>query len=220
MARPDPILHRDDPGKAPLTGHVKVTREDWINTAREVLIASGAADVKILTLANRLGVSRSSFYWYFGSRADLLAALLDDWQARNTAPILRQCALPAPSITAALCNFFRCFVDDRLFDPHLDFAVREWSRRDSTVRARIDAADSARLNAVRAMYGAHGYPNDEADIRARILYFMQIGYHALELHEDIALRMSRLAGFLEHFTGQKASPEEIADFTAHALAAP
>ena len=26
-----PVLHRDDPDKEPLVGHIKVTREDWLN---------------------------------------------------------------------------------------------------------------------------------------------------------------------------------------------
>ncbi|MBF9044252.1 TetR family transcriptional regulator [Rhodobacterales bacterium HKCCE4037] len=219
MPRPAPVLHRDDPAKDPLTGHVKVTREDWLNVAREVLIGQGAGEVKVLALANRLGVSRSSFYWYFGSRADLLDALLADWEARNTAPILHHCALPTETITAALCNFFRCFVDARIFDAHLDFAVREWARRDTSVRRRIDAADAARLRAVTEMFEAHGYEAVEADSRARILYFMQIGYHALELRETIETRMTRLPGFLEHFTGRQPRAEEIAEFTAFALTA-
>ncbi len=217
MPRPAPVLHRDDPAKDPLTGHVKVTREDWLNAARDVLVSEGAGEVKILALATRLGVSRSSFYWYFGSRAELLAALLDDWEARNTAPILHHCALPAETITGALCNFFRCFVDDSIFDAHLDFAVREWSRRDASVRSRIDAADAARLKAVTAMFATHGYDPVEADCRARILYFMQIGYHALELREDMAVRMDRLPGFLEHFTGRKPLAAEIAAFSAFAM---
>ncbi|MEJ6387977.1 TetR/AcrR family transcriptional regulator [Gymnodinialimonas ulvae] len=218
MPRPTPVLHRDDPAKDQLSGHVKVTRGDWLNAARLVLIAKGAGEVKVLDLATQLGVSRSSFYGYFGSRAELLDALLSDWEARNTAPILHHCALPAATITGALCNFFRCFVDDTIFDAHLDFAIREWSRRDASVRARIDAADTARLNAIKAMYGAHDYPPEEADIRARILYFMQIGYHALELREDMTLRMERLPGFLEHFTGHRPTDAEVAEFRVFAMA--
>ncbi|WP_224814262.1 TetR/AcrR family transcriptional regulator [Hasllibacter sp. MH4015] len=215
MPRPQPVLTRE--GKPLPTGHVKVTQQDWLATARDVLIRDGAGEVKILTLAQHLGVSRSSFYWYFGSRADLLEALLDDWEARNTAPILHQCTLPSDTITEGLCNFFMCFVDDTIFEPHLDFAIREWSRRDARVRGRIDAADTARLAAVTGMFRAHGYNAEEADIRARILYFMQIGYHALELREAMETRMGRLAGFLEHFTGRAPSEAEIADFTAFAL---
>ncbi|MCV6591500.1 MAG: TetR/AcrR family transcriptional regulator [Silicimonas sp.] len=220
MARKTPLLHRDDPEKAPLVGHVKVTREDWLNAARDVLVTEGAASVKILPLSNRLGVSRSSFYWYFGNREDLLAALLEEWEARNTTGIIARCAAPAANITEAVCNFFRCFVDETLFDTGLDFAVREWSRRDTAVRAQVDAADTARLTAVTAMYSDHGYDPAEADARARILYYMQLGYHALDVREDMDTRMSRVAAYIKGFTGQEPDASALnafADF-AHKAA--
>ena len=33
-----PVLHRDDPDAAPLVGNIKVTRQDWLNVALDVLI--------------------------------------------------------------------------------------------------------------------------------------------------------------------------------------
>ncbi|WP_323764946.1 TetR/AcrR family transcriptional regulator [Marinovum sp.] len=211
-----PLLHRDDPDKAPLTGHVKVTREDWLNVARDILVTDGVAEVKVLAIGTRLGVSRSSFYWYFKSRKDLLGQLLDDWEARNTARIEAHCAVEAATITAAVCSFFRCFMDPAQFDQGLDFAVREWSRRDGQVRRRIDLADKARIAAVTAMFARYGYDSYEADVRARILYFMQLGYHALDQTEPMADRLARTRGYLLGFTGQEADPQALAAFTAFA----
>jgi AcrR family transcriptional regulator len=204
-----PILHRDDPQKAPLVGHVKVTRDDWLNVARDILVSDGVAEVKVLAIGERLGVSRSSFYWYFKSRKDLLNALLDDWEGRNTAVIETHCALDAETITEAVCNFFRCFFDPELFDQGLDFAVREWSRRDGKVRKRIDLADTARISAITAMFERHGFAAYEADVRARILYFMQLGYHALDQTEPLRDRLARTEGYLLGFTGQPPRPAEL-----------
>lgn len=215
--RATPLLHRDDPDKEPLVGHVKVTRDDWLNAARDVLVTEGAASVKILPLSNRLGVSRSSFYWYFENRKDLLAALLDEWESRNTARIVAQCEAKAANITEALCNFFRCFVDASQFDTGLDFAIREWSRRDAAVRKLVDKADQTRLQAVTQMYARQGYAPEDADARARILYYMQLGYHALEVKEDMPTRMSRVAAYIEGFTGQPADPKALKDFAAFAM---
>ena len=211
-ARTAPILHRDDPDKDPLIGHVKVTRRDWLNMARDVLVNEGAGEVKILGLANRMGVSRSSFYWYFKDRADLQAALLDEWEARNTAQIVHHCQMPSANITEAVCNFFRCFVDTTKFDRGLDFAVREWSRRDASIRDRVNEADRRRIAGVTASFEKHGFGAADADARARILYFMQLGYHALEVQEDMQTRMSRLEPYIRGFTGQEPDAAAVAAF--------
>lgn len=204
-----PVLHRDDPDKEPLVGHVKVTREDWLNVARDILVTDGVAEVKVLAVGQRLGVSRSSFYWYFKSRKDLLSQLLDDWDRRNTAAVEANCAREAATITEAVCNFFRCFLDPAQFDQGLDFAVREWSRRDGQVRRRIDLADRARITAVTQMFERFGFAAYEADVRARILYFMQLGYHALDQTEPLADRMARTEGYLLGFTGQPPRKAEV-----------
>ncbi|MBR9650690.1 TetR/AcrR family transcriptional regulator [Thalassovita aquimarina] len=218
MPKSQPVpLHREDPDKPELVGNIKVTREDWLNVARDILVSDGVGEVKVLTIGQRLGVSRSSFYWYFKSRKHLLEALLDDWEARNTATIVSHCRMPARSINAAVCNFFRCFIDPDLFDQGLDFAVREWSRRSGSVRQRIDAADSTRLQAVQEMFERYGYAPDDADARARILYYMQLGYHALEVREPMSARIDRLEQYLVGFTGVAPEPEDIEDHKAFCL---
>ncbi|GAB5469423.1 MAG: TetR/AcrR family transcriptional regulator [Rhodospirillales bacterium] len=200
-------------------GNTRVSREDWIAAALEVLIAQGVDRVKILTLSEALSVSRSSFYWYFTDRKALLQALLEAWGEKNTRAFVESCALPAERVTGAVCNLFRCFVDDDLFDPQLDFAIREWSRRSPAVRRVVDAADAARLEAIAALFRRYGYEAQDAETRARILYFMQIGYYALELREPLALRLERVPGYLEGFTGRKSTPDEVAALSSYAQAA-
>lgn len=218
MTRTAPMLDRDNPDKDPLVGHVKVTRDDWLNIARDVLVSDGVAHVKILALANRLQVSRSSFYWYFENRADLLQALLGEWAARNTAKIVAHCQMPAANITEGLCNFFRCFIDPGLFDQGLDFAVREWARRDDALREEIDVADAVRLDAIIAMFSRFDYAPTDADARARILYFMQLGYHALEVRETIQTRMNRLEPYIEGFSGRDVDSAALAKFLDYVYA--
>ncbi|MEL7180875.1 MAG: TetR/AcrR family transcriptional regulator [Pseudomonadota bacterium] len=210
--RDTPLLDRDNPDVEPLAGHTKVTRNDWLNIARDILVNDGVGEVKILKMAAQLGVSRSSFYWYFENRKDLLAALLDEWAARNTARIVAHCARDVPNITAALCSFFECFVDPENFDTGLDFAVREWARRDARLRARIDAADAERIDAIRAMYERHGYDPVDADARGRILYFMQLGYHALKVSEPMDLRLSRVGPYMHGFLGHPPDEAALAAF--------
>ena len=193
-------------------GNVKVTREDWLELAGEVLIERGVSQVKVLTLANQLGVSRSSFYWYFRSRKDLLDQLLADWEGQNTRAVLDHAARPAGNICRGVMHLFECFIDPKQFDPRLDFAVREWARRSPAVRARLDAADEARVDAIREMFLRHGFEETEAFTRARIIYFMQISYYALVESEPFETRFSMLQPYLVSFTSEEPDPAEMWEF--------
>ncbi len=203
-------------GKQTLTGNIKVTREDWLTAAMDILITDGVGEVKVLTIAQYLGVSRSSFYWYFKSRQDLLDALLRYWQATNTAALVKQSEISAMTITEAVCNVFRCFVNPDLFNNALDFAIRDWARRSPRVRKALDHSDQVRVDALESMFSRFGYNKTEALTRARILYFMQIGYNVAEINETMSDRMKLIPEYLLGFTGVEASPSEIEVFSTYA----
>ncbi len=213
-----PLLHRDDPSKEPLTGNIKVTRQDWLNVAMDVLVSDGVEQVKVLTLAERLQVSRSSFYWYFKSRQDLLDALLTFWENTNTAALISGTKASAKTITAAVCNVFNCFIDPSVFNTALDFAIRDWARRSGTVRRVLDQSDTKRLTALQQMFERFGYVPLEAKTRARVLYYMQIGYTDADLHEPMEERTALLPHYLLSFTGVEPLAEEIEASAAHARA--
>jgi AcrR family transcriptional regulator len=204
-------------GEPTLVGNIKATRQDWINLALEALVSEGVESVRILPFAQTLGVSRSSFYWYFKSRQDLLDQLLDHWRNTNTRAIIERAERPAATIVRGLLNVFECWADESLFNPRLDFAIREWARRSEAVRQAIDAADAARLAAIRDLYMRHGFEADDAFIRARVLYFMQIGYYVLDVKEPLETRLGYAAAYLRSFTGQEPSKVDIEHFSAFAL---
>lgn len=192
--------------------NVKATRDDWLQVALETLISEGVDQVKVLPLGNKLGVSRSSFYWYFQDRKHLLDTLLDYWETKNTRNLILHCEMPSATITEAALNIAECWLYDDLFDPRLDFAIREWSRRDAGVRRILDAADTARVEAMRLVFKRHGYEEVEAYIRARVFYFTQIGYYALDLKEHVTDRLSYLHAYMKAATGYDPEPEAIQRF--------
>lgn len=198
--------------RKPATGNVKATREDWLRAALAILIAKGVESVRVLTLSQRLKVSRSSFYWYFKDREDLLAQLLEHWRQTNTHSIIEHALRPYPSVAAGILGIFECWVDPRLYDPQLDFAVRAWARRSKPVRRIIDRADQERVQAIAELYKRHGFEEHDAFVRARILYFMQIGYYSLELNETMESRMKLVPGYVVGFSGQASTPAEMAAF--------
>ena len=210
-----PCLHQDDPSAAPLVGNVKVTRQDWLTLALDVLIRDGVQQVKVLALAERMGVSRLSFYWYFKSRQERLDALLSQWEKQNTVALIHQSQLSAKTITAAVCNIQRCVFTVALFDTALDFAIRDWARRADKVRCILDQSGIRRVAALNAMLTRFG-PRAEAETRARVLYFMQLGYDMANLNEPLQDQISLVSHYLYVFTGIQPLADEVTEFTAYA----
>ncbi|HID67633.1 MAG TPA: TetR/AcrR family transcriptional regulator [Roseibacterium sp.] len=197
------------PDKPHTRGPGRTSREDWITTALDTLISEGIDSVKVLTLAQKLDCARSSFYWYFRHRSDLLDALLAHWQSTNTDALIASAAKPAETIHAAIVNVYSAWISGHEFDTPLDFAIRDWARRSGKVRHALDRADAARLTALAAMFERYGYDAGEADIRARIFYFTQIGYEALDQQESWSVRLERGRGYLYCMTGVVPEESEV-----------
>src|SRR6516162_9083611 len=197
-------------------GNVKATRDNWLDLALSVLAAEGVGHVTVLNLSERLAVSRSSFYWYFKNRDELLDALLDRWDCLNTRSIVDQTQAPAATVNQAVCNVFRCWVNPAIFSARLDFAVREWARRSARVRKALDRSDRLRTEALKALFVRFGYEDEDAFVRARVLYYMQIGYYALDLKESSDARLKLAPRYLKAFTGVDPSAAEISAFRAYA----
>lgn len=190
------------------------SRDVWMAAARQALIESGVEAVKIQPLASRLSIARTSFYWFFKDRSALLDALLEEWDAKNTGAFVEACDAYAETVSEAVLNLFTVFHDEALFEPQLDFAIRGWAHQSDAVAARVNEADEARLDSIRAMFARFGFADDEADVRARTVYLTQIGYISMQLNEDTAVRMARVSGYVKTFCGQTPAPSELARFYA------
>lgn len=188
-----------------------LTRSDWLALALETLVSAGIDRVKILIMAKQLGVARSSFYWHFQSSDELHKAMLDEWLQKNTGPIIERAMRPEPDIIRAVISVFECWFDDHLFDPKLDIAVRLWARRSSVVHTVVEQADAMRVDALTKMFLRYDYPPIEATVRARVIYFTQIGQYTLDSIEAPNIRFSYGPEYLHSFTGKRPDDRQIAE---------
>lgn len=192
----------------------KGSRDAWLDAAFELLLESGVDSVRILPLARRLNVSRTSFYWFFKDREALLDALMERWREKNTQGLVRQTEAYAESIVEAILNVFDCWLDSELFDAQLEFAMRSWGLQSNEVSREIDAADDTRIDALTRMFERHGYEALAANVRARTIYLTQIGYISMNTQEALGVRMRRVPVYVEIFTGQAPQPRELQRFHA------
>jgi AcrR family transcriptional regulator len=190
------------------------TPDLWLDAAYALLVEGGVEAVKVMPLADRLGLSRTSFYWHFPDREALLAGLVARWQAKNTGSLVARCEAPAKTIAEALLNLFDCWYDNDLFDSRLEFAMRTWSLTDADVAAAMSEADATRVAAITALFDRFGYGAAEADTRARTLYLTQVGYIALRSEEDLEVRLGRNPAYVLTFCGVAPTAAEDAAFRA------
>ncbi len=194
----------------------QLQRFDWLLKALEIFIQEGIDAVRITRLANELKVTRGSFYWHFNNREDLINALVSYWKDRNTDAIVSAVS-EADSLVNGIFRFFEICLDNTQFDPRLDLTIREWSRRSSQIRAQLDEADNTRIQTLTTFYQRFDYPMPEALIRARVIYYAQIGFYALDVLEDLETRLSYTDAYFESFTGRQLEASESTAFKQHVL---
>lgn len=191
-------------------------RFDWLLAALNLFVAEGIDALRITRLAEELEVTRGSFYWHFSNREDLIDALVDYWRDKNTNAMLNAIG-NTQSLSDGIFRLFDTCADSDLFDPQLDLAIREWARRSDKIRAEVDDADTKRVQAITDFFIRYDYPMPQAFIRARVIYFAQIGFYALDVKEPLATRISYTEAYFEAFTGQQLDAQEAQNFRAHML---
>lgn len=190
----------------------RTTRDAWLDLAIEALIQDGIDRVKVQIIAKKLDVSRSSFYFFFKSTKDLHDQMLELWLRKNTGPIIERAMRPADSVARSIFNVFECWVDPSLFDPQLDIAVRFWARRSATVNTVVAQADDQRVEALTKMFVRHGFGDEEALVRARVLYFTQVGHYTLEVPEDMVQRFTHVESYVRTFSGRDVPAKDLEAF--------
>jgi AcrR family transcriptional regulator len=194
----------------------QLKRFDWLQKALEIFVEEGIGSIRITRLANELGVTRGSFYWHFENREDLIDSLVTYWKDKNTVAITESVA-QASSLADGIFRFFETCIDSSRFDPRLDLALREWARRSTSIRRLLDGEDETRIKALCQFYLRFDYPMPQALIRARVLYYSQIGYYALDPRESLDTRLGYTDAYFEAFTGRQLTAEESAGFRRHIL---
>lgn len=190
------------------------SREVWLAAAHELLVEAGIENVTIQNMSKRLKIARTSFYWHFEDRQELLTALADRWVSRTTEGMIAACKAFAETECEAMFNLISCFLGDKAFDSGLEFAIRSWAQSDPQIMERLHHEDLIRLDELVQLFNRWGHFGVDAETRARTVYLTQIGYISMRIHEPLAVRILRVPSYVQIYTGITPAPREIARFHA------
>ena len=153
----------------------KLTREDWLAEALEVLSSEGVGGVRVLSLAKSLGVTRGSFHWHFKDRDEFLEALLEYWRLEMTETVIEHIdRIEIKGEPSERIRELAHFVV-RTGRTHYDPAVRAWSLADPMARDVVHGVDERRLKYVAGLFEQAGFSAEEALARGGMLVVYLMG---------------------------------------------
>ncbi len=153
---------------------VRTPRSAWVEAALQALASGGPEAVRVEALAARLGVSKGGFYWHFEDRAALLQEMLDHWEQRMVGDVIVAVESEPGEPRAKLQHLFELASTAVGLLP-VELALRDWSRRDDAVAARLHRVDNRRMAYLRTLFGPICTDEDDAEARAILAFSLFVG---------------------------------------------
>jgi AcrR family transcriptional regulator len=145
---------------------------DWIQAAFVRLSNEGIESIRIELLSRDLGVSKGSFYWHFQDRDELLAKLLERWEADEMEWL--NATVVTPRAAARWARFVEHCADPSL--ARLESALRSWARRDERVASRIQVIEKRRVQHIASVLRDTGFSPPLAESWAQIALLVYLGW--------------------------------------------
>jgi AcrR family transcriptional regulator len=152
----------------------RTPRQTWIDAGLQALASGGPDAVRIDVLARALGVTRGGFYGFFADRQAFLAEMLEVWEQASTEDVIERVEAEGGDARAKIRRAGATFSSDVLA---VDLAIRDWSRRDATVAARLRRVDNRRMDYLHSLFSSFCDDADDVLARSMIAFSLVIGNH-------------------------------------------
>ena len=182
-------------GSTPVARSRTLSADDWVAAALQALAEGGIGAVAVEPLAQRLGVTKGSFYWHFANRDALLRATLGRWEEATETSIVALDRMPDPGdrlrrlasdvLTDALL-VGRDAEPGTVFRRGLDLAIAD-AADDPIVQPTLRRVSDRRVAYIEACCRALGCAPDAARDRALLIYAASVG--TLRLAREAPNRM-------------------------------
>lgn len=158
----------------------RLRREHWLEAAFDAVVQGGFDALRVLLLAQRLGVTRGSFYWHFADHAELVQALLMRWQDSEAQTVSTLDALHSDEPQSDLQRILEAALahaGEHLENMRFEQALRDRGRHDAGVAQLLTQVDRARMDLFeRKFFRLVGQQSLAADLAA-LFYLAIVGSH-------------------------------------------
>ena len=151
----------------------RLNRQAWLDAGLAKLAEEGPQALKVMGIAQYLGVTKGSFYWHFLDLQAYKAAVLQEWESKHTHKLMRHAEAVGADARATLRFLLKATLSQK---SPLGSAVRAWALSDENVAQAQARVDKDRLSYVAALLREMGWPPDDAAALSRCIYYTVIGY--------------------------------------------
>ncbi len=188
----------------------RLTREQWLAQALDVLTFEGNAKLRVDRIAAALGVTKGSFYWHFRDRDDFVRSLVEYWSVQLTETVFDYVQAQEGDARNRLYTLMTQVSNGQY--ARYDVSVRAWAAQEpAVVSGIVEEVDRRRLAFATSLFAELGFEGPECEMRARTL----IAYLSFEssflVKANDTMRAEMLNRFfamiIRHCTSQRSRPK-------------
>jgi AcrR family transcriptional regulator len=178
----------------------RLSKQDWLQAALTALAEGGVGAVAVEPLAQRLGVTRGSFYWHFADRNALLREALEWWELQGTEAVIERVNTITEPGQRLRALFHIAITEDPTggLEPALVAHAG-----DPTVAPALQRVTRRRVAFLTEVYAELGLPPAQARYQAISAYSAYVGWMQLQRATPTALpELADDPDALTHFVEQ------------------
>ncbi|MGI9482550.1 MAG: TetR/AcrR family transcriptional regulator [Hyphomicrobiales bacterium] len=160
----------------------RLSRNDWVRGALEILQERGVDGVKIVVIAERLDVTSGSFYWHFKDLRELLECLLDYWETELTDAII----VVARNLSGSAEDRILTLMQEVIATDAAayDHVISVWARSDPKARETYERTIQKRFEFAAWMFRQAGFNTRQAAVRGRLMVTYLMGESSISLKSN------------------------------------
>jgi AcrR family transcriptional regulator len=162
----------------------RLSRGDWVESALEALAEGGLGAVSVEALAQRLKVTKGSFYWHFRDSEELLTALVQRWEELAVDRVmgeLMQLTNPCDVIRRVIQQTVAIDSPERRLRYRVEAAAAALAEWHPVVRPAYIRITQRRLNGLIVLFLATGLSPSDAAKLGRVAYMTLLGVYPVLL---------------------------------------
>lgn len=143
----------------------RFSKNEWLEAGLKMLAEQGVDKLTISSLSRVVGIAKTSFYWHFKDRQDLMDHMLEYWASEFTFAVSENPQLPQLEPEQRLRAITDTLIEQKLLKYEL--AICAWASHDKSVKAMFDSIYRRRMEVIRGAFADAGFDEEEQEVRAQ-----------------------------------------------------